>query len=399
MATRSFVSTPFGMAATTQKTKSKKLSGKTIVQILPALNHGGVERGTVEMAEAIINAGGRAVVISNGGLLESKLARIGAEHIQLAVHSKNPFKIMANRRNIKTLLASIRPDLVHIRSRAPAWSALTVAKKLGIPVVTTIHGRFKASSFFKKIYNGVMLKSDHIIAISNYVENLVRQQFPQVSDKMTVIHRGVDIDLFNPQAISPHRIINMSDQLVIPDGVPVVMLPARPTAWKGMDVLINAMGMLKDKSFLLLLVGAGDGSQDLQNDLVRKIERAELMDKARITPSITDMPAAMMLADVVVMPSTTPEPFGRVAVEASAMGCPVVAFNHGGAVESIVHGVTGWLADPVDPASLAEAVDSALSLKKKQRQKLALEARGYIEKKFTSDLMCQSTIATYLKLL
>lgn len=399
MATRSFVSTPFGMAATTQKTKSKKLAGKTIVQILPALNHGGVERGTVEMAEAIMNAGGRAVVISNGGLLESKLARIGAEHIQLAVHSKNPFKIMANRRNIKTLLASIRPDLVHIRSRAPAWSALTVAKKLGIPVVTTIHGRFKASSFFKKIYNNVMVKSDYIIAISNYVENMVRQQFPQVSDKMTVIHRGVDIDLFNPQAISPHRIINMSDQLVIPDGVPVVMLPARPTAWKGMDVLINAMGMLKDKSFLLLLVGAGDGSQDLQNDLVRKIERAELMDKARITPSITDMPAAMMLADVVVMPSTTPEPFGRVAVEASAMGCPVVAFNHGGAVESIVHGVTGWLADPVDPASLAEAVDSALSLKKKQRQKLALEARGYIEKKFTSDLMCQSTIATYLKLL
>ena len=295
MATRSFVSTPFGMAATTQKTKSKKLAGKTIVQILPALNHGGVERGTVEMAEAIINAGGRAVVISNGGMLESKLARIGAEHIQLAVHSKNPFKIMANRRNIKTLLASIRPDLVHIRSRAPAWSALTVAKKLGIPVVTTIHGRFKASSFFKKIYNGVMVKSDHIIAISNYVENLVRQQFPQVSDKMTVIHRGVDIDLFNPQAVSPHRIINMSDQLVIPDGVPVVMLPARPTAWKGMDVLIQAMGMLKDKSFLLLLVGAGDGSQDLQNDLVRKIERAELMDKARITPSITDMPATFMI--------------------------------------------------------------------------------------------------------
>ena len=123
MATRSFVSTPFGMAATSQKTKSTKLAGKKIVQILPALNHGGVERGTVEMAEAIINAGGHAVVISNGGLLESKLARIGAEHIKLPVHSKNPFKILANRRNVKTLLASIRPDLVHIRSRAPAWSA------------------------------------------------------------------------------------------------------------------------------------------------------------------------------------------------------------------------------------------------------------------------------------
>ena len=399
MATRSFVSTPFGMAATSQKTKSTKLAGKKIVQILPALNHGGVERGTVEMAEAIINAGGHAVVISNGGLLESKLARIGAEHIKLPVHSKNPFKILANRRNVKTLLASIRPDLVHIRSRAPAWSALTPATKLNIPVVTTIHGRFKANSFLKKIYNGIMVKSDHVIAISNYVENLVRQQFPQTAEKMTVIHRGVDVDLFNPQAVSPHRVINMSDHLVIPDGVPVVMLPARPTAWKGMDVLIEAMGMIKDKNFLLLLVGAGDGSQDLQNDLIKKIERADIMDKTRLTPSITDMPAGLMLADVVVMPSTTPEPFGRVAVEASAMGCPVVAFNHGGATESIVHGVTGWLADPVDPASLAQAVDNALSLKKKQRQKLALEARSYVEKKFTSDLMCQSTINIYLKLI
>ena len=399
MATRSFVSTPFGMAATSQKTKSTKLAGKKIVQILPALNHGGVERGTVEMAEAIINAGGHAVVISNGGLLESKLARIGAEHIKLPVHSKNPFKILANRRNVKTLLASIKPDLVHIRSRAPAWSALTPATKLNIPVVTTIHGRFKANSFLKKIYNGIMVKSDHVIAISNYVENLVRQQFPQTAEKMTVIHRGVDVDLFNPQAVSPHRVINMSDHLVIPDGVPVVMLPARPTAWKGMDVLIEAMGMIKDKNFLLLLVGAGDGSQDLQNDLIKKIERADIMDKTRLTPSITDMPAGLMLADVVVMPSTTPEPFGRVAVEASAMGCPVVAFNHGGATESIVHGVTGWLADPVDPASLAQAVDNALSLKKKQRQKLALEARSYVEKKFTSDLMCQSTINIYLKLI
>ena len=399
MASRSFTSTPFGMAATTQKTKSRKLSGKTIVQILPALNHGGVERGTVEMAEAIINAGGRAVVISNGGILESKLARLGAEHIALGVHSKNPFKIMANRRHLKTLLASIRPDLVHIRSRAPAWSALKVARKLNIPVVTTIHGRFKASSVLKKIYNGIMIKSDHIIAISNYVENLVKQQFPQAAEKMSVIHRGVDIDLFNPQAVSPHRVINMSDQLVIPDGVPVVMLPARPTAWKGMDVLIEAMGMIKDKNFLLLLVGAGDGRQDLQNDLIKKIERADIMGKTRLTPSITDMPAGMMLADVVVMPSTTPEPFGRVAVEASAMGCPVVAFNHGGAVESIVHGVTGWLADPVDPASLADAVSTALSLKKKERQKLALEARSYVEKKFTSDLMCQTTIDTYRKLI
>ncbi len=399
MATRSFVSTPFGMAATAKKNKSNKLLGKTIVQILPALNHGGVERGTVEMAEAILNAGGRAVVISSGGLLESKLARLGAEHINLPVHSKNIFKMLANRRNLQTVLASIRPDVVHIRSRAPAWSALKVSQRLNIPVVTTIHGRFRASSIFKKIYNGIMVKSDHVIAISNYVENLVKQQFPHAAEKISVIHRGVDIDLFNPQAISPHRVISMSEELVIPDGVPVVMLPARPTSWKGMSVLIEAMGKLKDKSFLLLLVGAGDGSQDFQNDLIKKIEKAGIMDKAKLARSITDMPAGLMLADVVAMPSTTPEPFGRVAVEAAAMGCPVVAFNHGGAVESVVHGVTGWLAEPVDTQSLADAIDAALSLGKKARQKLAIDSRNYVEQRFTSELMCKSTIETYLKLM
>ena len=399
MATRSFVNKPFNIAANAQKTKSRKLSGKTIIQILPALNNGGVERGTIEMAEAILNAGGRAVIISSGGLMESKLARMGAEHIKLSVDSKNIFKILNNRRHLKTLLASMRPDVVHIRSRAPAWSGLNVAKKLGIPVVTTIHGRFKASTFLKKIYNGIMVKSDHIIVISNYVENLVRQQFPQAASKISVIHRGVDIDLFNPKSVSSHRVVNMSEQLMIPDGVPVVMLPARPTAWKGMSVLVDAMGLIKDENFLLLLVGAGDGSQDLQHNLIKNINRVGLMEKAKLTETISDMPAGLMLADVVVMPSTTPEPFGRIAVEASAMGCPVVAFNHGGATESIVNGVTGWLAEPVNPRSLADAILTALNLKQRARQKLRIEARNYVEQKFTSNLMCQATIDVYNKLI
>jgi glycosyltransferase involved in cell wall biosynthesis len=400
MAKQSTVPTPIKMATFKKnKKKSGKLNDRTIVQILPALNHGGVERGTLEMTEAILEAGGHAVVISSGGLLERKIRRMGADHIQMPISSKNPFQILANRRRIKKLLATLKPDLVHIRSRAPAWSALRVTQKMGIPVITTIHGRFKAASYLKRIYNKEMTKADHIIAISHYIEGLVKEQFPQTADRLTVIHRGVDIDLFNPLAVTADRLVEMAEQLAIPDDVPVIMLPGRPTTWKGMSTLIEAMGMIRDKTFVLLLVGAADGTRDLQDDLTKQIAEAGITEKARLTPSVTDMPAAMMLADVVVMPSTSPEPFGRIAVEASAMGCPVVAFNHGGAVESVIPGVTGWLAEPGNTGSLADAVKKALGLGKIARQKLALESRNHIEKRFTSKLMCQSTIKLYLKVM
>ncbi|MCE2517118.1 MAG: glycosyltransferase family 4 protein [Alphaproteobacteria bacterium] len=393
------VPTPFGVAVQSPKKKSRELSGKVIVQILPALNHGGVERGTVEMAEAIIRAGGKAVVISSGGHLENRLRRCGAEHFTLPVDSKNPLKWPFIRGKVKTVLQACQADVVHSRSRAPAWIAMPAARALGIKVVTTIHGRFVASSIFKRLYNSIMTKSDRVITISNYVQGLVLNQFPAIKDKTVVIHRGVDVDLFSPKAVSAQRVINIAEDMSIPDGVPVVMLPARPTAWKGMSILIEAMGMIKDKPFLLALVGAGDGADDFQRGLIRQIETEGLQSKVRITKSINDMPAGLMLADVVVMPSITPEPFGRVAVEASAMGCPVVAFRHGGASESLVHGVTGWLAEPVSAQSLAEMISQALELKQRARKKLAADASAYVHKNFTSEKMCSSTIAVYTDLL
>ena len=390
---------PFGMAVAIPKKSSDLLVGKVIVQILPALNHGGVERGTAEMAEAIVRAGGKAVVISNGGHMENRLRRSGVEHITLPVHSKNPLKWMFIRRKVKAALVAVDADIVHIRSRAPAWIAMSAARSLGLNVVTTVHGRFKASSLFKKLYNSIMVKSDRIIAISSYIESLISSQFPDVEDKIKIIHRGVDIDQFNPMAVPPQRVINMSEKLMIPDGVPVVMLPSRPTSWKGMSVLIEAMSLLQDLPFLLVLVGAGDGADETQKNLIRQIEKAGLTSKARLNKSIDDMPAAMMIADVVAMPSVTPEPFGRVVVEGSAMGCPVVAFRHGGAIETIVDGETGWLADPIDPVSLSEAIRKALMLNQQSRQKLSKKARAHIEANFSSDKMCASTIEVYMDLL
>jgi glycosyltransferase involved in cell wall biosynthesis len=375
MNAKTLVKTPLGRAALAKKTKSQKLNGKVIVQILPALNHGGVERGSVEMAQAIIDAGGRAVVISSGGMLESQLKRIGAEHITLDVHSKNPLKWPMVRRKLRLVLQDLKPDLVHMRSRAPAWIAFPVCKALRLKTITTVHGRFKAGNLFKKFYNSIMVRSDVVIAISDYVAGLIWSQFPEAKDKTVTIHRGVDIHLFDPKAVASQRVIKASETLVLPDGLPVVMLPGRPTKWKGWSVLVEAMGKLKDRDFMLVLVGAGDGDQDFQQKLMVDIDNASIASKCRISKSMTDMPAALMLADVVVMPSVTPEPFGRVAIEASAMGCPVVAFNHGGAAESIIDGETGWLAEPVEVDALAEAIKQGLSMTKKNRKIMASHAR------------------------
>ncbi len=382
-----------------KKLKTNILKGKTIVQILPALNHGGVERGTIEMSEAILANGGRSVVISAGGVLEDRLIGCGAEHFRLSVHSKNPLKWLIIRKQVKAVLRGVDADLVHIRSRAPAWIAYPAARSLGIYTVTTIHGRFKKTSLPKRIYNSIMTKADRVIAISSYIEGLVLAQFPAIAGKVTVIHRGVDIDAFDRKTITPQRLAEMSKKLMNPHGLPVVMLPARPTAWKGMEVLIAAMGLINDLPFLLVLVGAADGAQEMQDSLTLALKKAGLAEKSRVLNAVDDMPAALFLADVVAMPSTSPEPFGRVAVEASAMGCPVVAFGHGGALESIIHEKTGWLAEPICAESLGAMVQLALTLSPNARKQLAVDARAFITENFSADKMCQATIAVYDDLL
>ena len=394
-----FVATTFQSSMKPRDRKrTNHLAGKVIVQILPELERGGVERGTIEIAEAIINAGGRAVVISNGGALVARLQRIGADHYTLPVHTKNPLKWPSVRRKVGQILKLTKADLVHIRSRAPAWIAMPAAKSLKLPVVTTIHGRFRRSNMIKNIYNRIMLRGDKVIAISNHIYHQVMEISPQTRDRMTIIHRGVDIDVFSPDRVTPQRVIRMSEQLGAPDDVPIVMLPARATKWKGASVLVEAAAHITDEPFTILLVGALDGSADFQKELITCIEKVNMSSRVRLTASADDMAAALMLADVVAMPSLTPEPFGRVAIEASAMGCPVVAFNHGGAKESIVNGVTGWLAEPLDVNDLATCLKKALQLKTADRKKISIEARKLVERKFTTTRMCDDTLAVYADL-
>jgi glycosyltransferase involved in cell wall biosynthesis len=384
---------------TTRKNSPQTLKGKVIVQILPALNRGGVERGTIEMARAVVEAGGRAVVISSGGLLAANLNRVGGEHIDLGVDTKNPLKWAWRRGQVRKVLKETGADLVHIRSRAPAWISIPAARSLGLPVVTTLHGRFVSASRMKRFYNSIMTKSDHVIAISRYIRDLAVSQFPAVEPRLSVIHRGVDLEMFSAASVSSQRVVKAASVLNVPDGTPVIMLPARPTGWKGAEMLIKACAMMGDVRFIVLLVGAADGSPAFQAQLVRLTEKEGLREKVRLCPSQDDMPATLMLADVVAMPSVTPEPFGRVAVEAAAMGRPVVAFDHGGASETVKHGETGWLAHPGDVSSLADCLRQALNLKVRERRALGKAARLRVEEQFSISKMCADTIDIYRKLL
>ncbi len=372
-----------------------------IIQILPALNRGGVERGTVEVAEAIIKNGWKSVVISNGGLLTSQLKRVGATVYEVPVHRKNPFLWGSARRQVKRILQQEGADIVHVRSRAPAWIALPAANSLGIATVSTVHSKFAPTNIFKKIYNGKMLKADRVIAISHFVENEIFSHYGKsgVAEKLSVIHRGVDLRMFDPKAVNQQRIIAEADRLGLPDDKSIIMLPARATSWKGHEILIQALAQLPDKDAILMLLGIEDGPPAYAEKLRAMAVRNGLGGRVRIGAGSRDMPAALMLADVVAMPSIKPEPFGRVAIEALAMGRPVVAFRHGGAVESIDEGRTGWLADPLSVDSLAEALQTALSLTPRKRRTLAKDARQQMTDQFSKDMMCERTLAVYKSLL
>jgi len=386
-------------AARFVKSHSRNAEGPVIVQLVPALVRGGVERGTIEMARAIIEAGGRAVVISGGGPMVRHLDRIGAAHHQIPVGVKNPLSWGGIRRQVRRVLLDEGADIVHVRSRVPAWIAIPAAKSLGLITVSTVHGRFQNSSMLKRMFNGKLLAADHVIAISGYVKSQIERQFGEMGKRLSVVPRGVDTKVFDPAAVAQSRIIRFVESISLPEDEPVIMLPARPTAWKGHEILLEALAKIAERPFNCVLLGAADGKQAFIDRLTQTGMKLGLEGRFRLTHGVDDMPAALMAADIVAMPSVTPEPFGRVALEAQAMGRLVVAFDHGGAAESILHGKTGWLAKPVEADSLAECLGKALDFTAKQRKTMAAETRNHIEDSFSTELMCSRTIAIYARLL
>ncbi len=370
----------------------------TIAQILPALNTGGVERGVVEISKALTENNFRSIVVSSGGHFESQLRRNGAIHYKLDVHSKNPLRWVKIRNQLKVILEEEKVDLLHLCSRAPAWIAFPLGSILDIPVITSVHMRFRRTNIFKKIYNSVLTKGDAIIAISKHIENSIKTVFPKVGHKINVIHRGVDLELFNPNNIKAGRIIAQSKILNLRDNVPVIVMASRPAMWKGYSVLITALSKVKE-DFQCVLIGAGDGSTKFQKILIDKIIRLKLEAKVKLLKSTRDIQAAMILGDIVVMPSLTPEPFGRVILEAQALGKIPIAFDHGGASETIIDGKNGFLAKPVDVDSLSKKISLALSLKGSKMEKIGEFSKKNVSKNFSHDKMCKLTLSLYKRCL
>jgi glycosyltransferase involved in cell wall biosynthesis len=369
-----------------------------VLQVIPALVSGGVERGTVEVASALVNAGWTAYVASAGGPMERELARAGAKHITVPLDTKNPLAIRRNARTLAEIVRRYKIDIIHARSRAPAWSALRAAKMTRRRFVTTFHNAYDDKAPLKHWYNSVMARGERVIAISHFVAEHAANEYGVGPDRLRTIPRGVDMTLFDPTRIAGQRVADLAAQWRVPDGCAVVMLPGRLTRWKGGLVFIEAMAKLRRRDVCCLLVGA-EQRAGFRKELEKAIGRHDLMGQFRIVENCRDITAAYMLSDVVVSASTDPEGFGRTIVEAQAMGRPVIATDHGGARETVVPGNTGWLVPPGDTAALATAIDHALRLDSDARRAFAQRARAHIFEGFTREAMCSRTIDVYEELL
>lgn len=366
--------------------------------MLPSLVSGGVERGTLEIAEALVAAGFRAFVASAGGPLVGSLEALGARHVTLPLATKSPVGIWRNAGALARLAREEGIAILHARSRAPAWSALAAARRVGARFVTTYHGTYNEGLPGKRFYNSVMAHGDRVIAISRFIAGHVRATHGVGEDRLRIIPRGVDERLFDPARVAPERIAALRAAWGVPEGRPVVMLPGRVTRWKGQGVLVEAMARLPGDA-LALLVGDAGGKPGFREELAARIAALGLQDRVRLVGHAQDMPAALLIADVVVHASTDAEAFGRTVIEAQAMERCVVASDLGGPTETVEDGATGWRVPPGDAAALAVAIEKVLAMPAADRAAIGARARAAVLAGYTTARMQAATLAVYRELL
>lgn len=381
----------------------------TILQVIPDLNSGGAERTTLDVARAVVEAGGKAIVVSQGGQLVPDLMAFGADHIELPVKSKNPLTIWKNAARLTELIRMRNVSVIHARSRAPAWSAFWAAQRTGIPFVTTYHGTYNQKNALKAWYNSVMARGDAVIANSHFIADLVAERHPFAKGRITVIQRGSDLKGLDPANVSALRLQALKDQWGIPSGHPIIVNMARLTAWKGQKVLIEAMGHLMEAELgnpLAILAGDAQGRDGYLADLKKLIADNGLQDRVRLVGHCADVPAAMALADLAVIASTEPEAFGRAAVEAQAASVPVIVSDLGAVPETVLappqvneEDRTGWRVPAGDPAALAAAIRQALKQDPARQKEMTDRALAHVRQNFSVETMCAKTLAVYEGLL
>lgn len=373
-----------------------------VLQVIPGLDTGGAERTTIEIAQALVREGHEALVASEGGAMEAELAAVGGELIRLPLATKNPVRMLGNAGRLKALIGERGIDIVHARSRAPAWSAMRAARAAGVKFVTTYHGTYNAKSGLKRYYNSIMARGDRVIANSEFIRDHIVSGHGLRADAITVIPRGVDVDRFEMTDSVKRRGRDLASEWALPEDRFIVMLPARLTRWKGQLVAIQALGHLKAAGRdvpVLVLVGGDQGRNSYHEEIERLIGRHGLEKDVWIVGHCDDMPGALAMADLAVNPSTDPEAFGRTAAEASAAGLPVIVADHGGAREVVEDGITGWRTPPGDAEALAKTLQAAMELDIAARQAMGRAGRQRIMNRFTVTSLQSSTLRVYGELL
>ena len=370
-----------------------------VLQVLPALNVGGVERGTVDVAKALVAAGWRAYVASAGGPMVREIERAGGVHITLPLNTKNPFKIFRNAKALVDVIQNHDIDIVHARSRAPAWSAKIAAKRVGVHFVTTFHGLYGLGVPGKRLYNAVMAQGERVIAISHFIADHLVNVYGVSRDRIRVIHRGVDLVQFDPTRMSEERLIQLAAKWRLSDGKYTILMPGRLSRWKGQDLAIESLALLRRSDIVCIMVGAALGSPRWREKVEALVHHLGVAGQVMMIDECRDMPAAYKLADVVIAPSRKPEAFGRTVAKAQAMGRLVIAADHGGARETVASGKTGWLVPPNNAGALAQAIANALALDEPKRLAMARDAIESVRARFSNAVMCERTLAVYREVL
>ena len=374
--------------------------GLTVLQVIPQLDAGGAERTTLEIVEALKSEGGRALVASEGGRMEEELKNLGGELFRMPASSKSPLTLHQNRGRLVRIIREEGVDLIHARSRAPAWGALWAARATNTPFVTTYHGAYGGKSAPKKLYNSVMARGDIVIANSKFIADHVKATYNVPDDRLVTIERGVDLRQFDPALLDQARLAETRAQYA-GDAKTLITFPARLTSWKGQLDVIEALKHVPEallSGLRVALIGDSQGRSDYLQSLHDLASALHLDEIIRIYGHCSDMPMLYAASDLVLAPSRRPEAFGRVAVEAQAMGVPVIASDHGGQRETVRNGETGWLVTPGEPEEIGAAIADFLSRSMDARKRMSDAAADWARGHFSTARLQRLTLNVYERL-
>ena len=377
-----------------------------VLQVIPRLGYGGAETGCYDLAHYLYEQKCKSYIVTSGGELLEYIDKKKVKLIKLPVHTKNPILIIINSIILAVLILFLNISIVHARSRAPAWSCYIATKLTARKFVTTFHGTYNFKSSIKKFYNSVMVKSDLLIAGSNFIFSHISENYKRFLNskkKFLVIFRGINTEYFDADTIKLKNVEKLKNIWKIEENKKIILLPGRLTAWKGQEMFIEAISLFQLKNpeldYVAVILGNDQGRTVYRKKLERLVQQFNLTQKIKFVDNCRDMPLAYHISDVIVSSSIEPEAFGRVSVEAQAMKKPIIASNIGGSKETVIDNKTGLLFDSGNPKSLCDKLDEIIKLDSLTLDLMGREGRKNVINRFNIDKMCLNTYSEYKKLI